>query len=140
MSYVILSVDELPKPVIPLKPIGSDDSDKGDKTSDNQNENVAKEEDDQEKNYALQIQQLREERPSQSINPPFYPKILDLRAAGVELSDEDMFDSDDEAPQAGPMVEDDPEGVDFIDSDDESNMLAKQMQFTPADSTIAFEL
>jgi len=65
MSYVILSVDELPKPVIPLKPIGSDDSDKGDKTSDNQNENVAKEEDDQEKNYALQIQQLREERPSQ---------------------------------------------------------------------------
>lgn len=33
-----------------------------------------------------------------------------------------------------------PEGVDFIDSDDESNMLAKQMQFTPADSTIAFEL
>lgn len=64
MSYVIISVDELPKPVIPLKPISSDDSDKGDKTSDNQNENV-KEEDEQEKNYALQIQQLREERPSQ---------------------------------------------------------------------------
>ena len=65
MSYVILSVDELPKPVIPLKPIVSDDSDKGDKSNDNQDENVVKEEDEQEKNYALQIQQLREERPSQ---------------------------------------------------------------------------
>ena len=65
MDYVIISVDELPKPVIPLKPISSDDSDKGDKTSDNQNENVVKEEAEQEKNYALQIQQLREERPCQ---------------------------------------------------------------------------
>ena len=44
MSYVILSVDELPKPVIPLKPIVSDDSDKGDKSNDNQDENVVKEE------------------------------------------------------------------------------------------------
>jgi hypothetical protein len=44
-----------------------------------------------------------------------------------------MFDSDDEAPQAGPMVEDDPEGVDFVDSDDESNtnMLGKN-QLTSA--------
>jgi hypothetical protein len=56
-----------------------------------------------------------------------------LRAAGVELSDDDMFDSDDEAPQAGPIVEDDPEGVDFVDSDDESNtnMLGKN-QLTSA--------
>jgi recombining binding protein (suppressor of hairless) len=67
MQIESAEVDELPKPVIPLKPISSDDSDKGDKTSDNQNENVVKEEDEQEKNYALQIQQLREERPCQRL-------------------------------------------------------------------------
>lgn len=92
-----------------------------------------------------------------------------------------MYDSDNEVPQAGPMVEDDPDGVDFDSDDNESNMLgkkhqppwpsclsepnfqrkifeiensdlnldlkqnrfcclAKQMQFTPADSTMVFEL
>ncbi len=67
-----------------------------------------------------------------STNPSFYPKTLDLRAAGVELSDDDMFDSDDEAPQAGPILEDDPEGVDFIDSDDESNMLGNNQLMNSA--------
>ena len=35
-------------------------------------------------------------------------------------------------PQGGPMVEDDPEGVDFIDSDDESNMLGKNQLMNSA--------
>ena len=39
-----------------------------------------------------------------------------------------MYDSDNEAPQAGPMVEDDPDGVDFDSDDNESNMLGKKHQ------------
>ena len=62
----VLVENELPKPVISSK-IGSDDSDKGSKASEHANENV-KEEDENEKNYSLQIAQLREERPSQRYN------------------------------------------------------------------------